>query len=311
MFGIALVAGLLLPVEPEPVLTFATYNVCKTSCGSGQFTWDRRKNATVRTILSARPDVIGLQEADNSYRFYTRKLKKHGYSRIAPDHDGCRGRCVPDSQLFYRAAAVIPLKSASQSLATWGTPALSRPVQDRNLTWGLFRDRASGGAFIAVSIHLPNEKSAKAETYRKHLARNIGPRLETWRQKIGAPSVPVVLMGDLNSFARRQPRGAQWILGRQGFLDTYTAPRKVNGKVTTVNTSSTSRDPFPPAPRRSDKPTRIDYVMVDNGTALRYEVHLRLKRGRFDNRYRGSDHNLVKATVKLPRIGLPDSFTQG
>jgi endonuclease/exonuclease/phosphatase family metal-dependent hydrolase len=311
MFEIALIAGLVLPGKPEPVLTFATYNVCKTSCGSGQFTWDRRKNATVRTILSARPDVLGLQEADNSFRFYKQKLKKHGYSRMSPDRNGCRGRCVPDSQLFYRTSAVIPLGSASQSLAAWGPTALSRSVQDRNLTWGLFRDRASGGAFIAVSLHLPNEKSAKAERYRKHLAGIITPRLKTWRQKVGAPSVPVVLMGDLNSFARRQPRGAQWILGRQGFLDTYSAPRKTNGKVTTVNTSATARNPFPPGPRRSDRPTRIDYVMVNNGRALRYEVHIRLKGGRFDNRYRGSDHNLVKATVKLPWVGLPDPFTDG
>lgn len=396
MIEIALTAALMLPAKPEPVLTFATYNVCKTSCGTGQFEWDRRKAATVRTILSARPDVLALQEADNSYWFYEEELGKQGYARVTPDIDDCSGECVPDSQVFYRTSAVTPvatnvrndprpaaceafpvagpvepdypdlppepdwqadpqewaqweaareqlesesaqewkaylgeyrawsaagcqtystwtpfrsLGSASISLATWGRPDLAGSVQDRNLTWGLFRHQRTGAAFLAVAVHLPNEKSPQAEKYRKHLAQSVKPQLEQWRKRLGAPSVPVILMGDLNSFAYRQPRGAHWILAKQGFRDAHSAPQKVNGNVTTVNTSATSRNPFPPGPRRSDNPTRIDYVMLDKGRALRYEVHVRLKAGRFDNRYRGSDHNLVKATLRLPRIGLPGSFT--
>ncbi len=395
MLEIALTAALMFPAKPEPVLTFATYNVCKTSCGTGKFAWDRRRTATVRTILSARPDMLALQEADNSYWFYETELGKHGYARLVPDVDNCSDECVPDSQLFYRTSSVTPVVTevrndprpavceaspvegplepeypdlppepdwyadagewarwyevrdrleaeydaayqayqaalrvwfdagcpayttwtplrsvggASQSLAAWATTALADSVQDRNLMWGLFRDRRSGGAFLAASIHLPNEKSPKAERYRKHLARTVKPQLQQWRDQVGAPSVPTVLMGDLNSFAYRQPRGAHWILGKQGFRDAYSAPRKVNGDVTTVNTGATTRDAFPPKPRRSKNPTRIDYVLVDGGKALRYEVHLRLKGARFDNRYRGSDHNLVKATLKLAKVGLPGSF---
>jgi endonuclease/exonuclease/phosphatase family metal-dependent hydrolase len=396
MIEILAATALLLPAKPDPALTFATYNVCKTSCGTGEFAWDRRKAATVRTILSARPDVLALQEADNSYWFFEDELGKHGYARVAPDVEECVGECVPDSQLFYRTTSVAPVVtkvpsdprpaaceafpvdgpseprypdippepdpeadsqawarwdaerdrleaesarawedylrayraysragcqeyadwtpfrsvgSASQSLAGWGQPALAKSAQDRNVTWGLFRAKRTGAAFMAVSMHLPNEKSPRAEKYRKHLARTVSSRLAQWRQKLGAPSVPVVLMGDLNSFAYRQPRGAQWILAKQGFRDAYSAPRKVNGNVTTVNTSATSRDPFPPRPRRSDNPTRIDYIMFDRGKALRYEVHVRLTSGRFDNSYRGSDHNLVKATVRLPRVALPAAFS--
>jgi endonuclease/exonuclease/phosphatase family metal-dependent hydrolase len=199
--------------------------------------------------------------------------------------------------------------SESVALSQWGPPALTRSAQDRNITWALLRHRSSGAGFLAVSMHLPNEKSPAAEKYRKHLAKSLKPRLQSWLGSLGAGGVPIVAMGDLNSFAYRQPKGAHWILGKSGFKDAYSARRKVNGDVTTVNTSATDRNPFPPRPRRSDNPSRLDYVMFDQGKALRYEVHIRLKGGRFDNQFRGSDHNLVKATVKLPQVGLPAAFS--
>lgn len=395
MLELAVTAALMLPAKADPVVSFATYNVCKTSCGTGRFAWDRRKKATVRTIVSAKPDVLALQEADNSYLYYEEALRRHGYKRVQPDTDVCTDGCVPDSQLFYRPtvtpigrqvpseprpSACLPyppkgpvepvdqdyppyppagsdpalvrqweqlraqiraandaadfeyylasqsyeragcaayadwtpfttLGSRSNSLAEWAESAdLARSAQDRNIMWSLFKHKRTGAAFLAVSIHLPNEKTPQAEQYRKSLAKSLTPKLSNWRSRVGAGKVPTIVMGDLNSFAYRQPRGAHWILGRSGFKDAYSAARKVNGDVTTVNTSATNRDPFPASPRRSDTPTRLDYVMFDKGRALRYEVHIRLKSGRFDNRYRGSDHNLVKATLKLPHMGLPKRF---
>ena len=49
---------------------------------------------------------------------------------------------------------------------------------------------------------------------------------------------------------------------------------------------------------------RIDYVMVRNGVMpLRYEVFLRLRRnGTFHPAYRGSDHNMVLGTWRLPVV---------
>jgi endonuclease/exonuclease/phosphatase family metal-dependent hydrolase len=396
MLEMAVTAALLLPMKADPVVTFATYNVCKTTCGTGRFAWENRKEATVRTILSAKPDILALQEADNSYPFFEDRLGRHGYARVEPDTDNCTGSCVPDSQLFFRtstmAAVQVQVPSAprpepclryppagpeapeypvyppqpspnadpeqwrawreeldrideqygaanqvwrearadynrsgcgeyaswtpfstvgseSVALSQWGPAALTRSAQDRNITWALFRHRRSGAGFLAVSMHLPNEKLPATEKYRKYLAKSLKPRLQSWLGQLGAGSVPIVAMGDLNSFAYRQPKGAQWLLAKSGFKDAYSARRKVNGDVTTVNTSATNRDPFPPRPRRSDNPSRLDYVMFDKGRALRYEVHVRLNGGRFDNRFRGSDHNLVKATVRLPRVGLPAAFS--
>ena len=47
---------------------------------------------------------------------------------------------------------------------------------------------------------------------------------------------------------------------------------------------------------------RIDYILASGGVRPRsYEVFLKLRaNGRFNNRYRGSDHNLVRAELSLP-----------
>lgn len=77
------------------------------------------------------------------------------------------------------------------------------------------------------------------------------------------------------------------------------ARQRTNPRVATVNVTRRHRDPFPVRPVRSDTPARLDYVLVAGGRPVAYEVLLRLIHGRFDDRYRGSDHNLVLGTVRL------------
>jgi endonuclease/exonuclease/phosphatase family metal-dependent hydrolase len=411
--GLATICLAALPnpasAKPEPPLRFATYNVCKTSCGVGQFAWDQRKDAVIRNILSAQPDVLALQEVDNSHYWITGQLEKHGYAMVEPLTDECHdgGDCIDDSQLYYRTARVSPIVAMvanepvsapckpyindggellisepadlrypvspgppwdyptaadyEAAMAAWrqqhevvraaeeaawmqylhsmqqyrdvdaahncerflgrtptvgigsgGTAwdslskdSLEKWVDNRNFTWAALRDRKSGGTFMAVSMHMPNEKGPFAERYRRNVAKGLVSFLNRTAKGFGLAATPKVLMGDLNSYWQRQPRGAQWILGRAGFKDTFGARTKVNENVPTVNLTSSQPNPFPDKPFRFGSPARLDYVMVDKGTALRYEVHLRLKGGRFDNRYRGSDHNLVLADVRLPRVKAP------
>lgn len=386
----------------SPVLRFATYNVCKTTCGTGKFAWSRRSQAVLRNILSAKPDVLALQEVDKSYAWMDEQLGRHGYARVTPRTTSCGG-CVADSQLYYRTAVVAavtkrvptdpipgrcmpyfpntpgvlfeppdepPLSeppefpdiayddpeyeqkvaaykaayaaweaehdrlwalydqqyaayrqfvaqykatdcdkyvgwqpytengSGEVALSTWGSQALATSAEDRNLVWAVLMVKASRSPFVATSIHLPNEKTGPAEKYRKSLAKAIPARLREVQKQLAVDG-PIVLLGDLNSYAYRQPRGAQWILGKAGFRDAYKARKRVNADAQTVNVTTLRRNPFPPRPFRNSNPARLDYVMVDRGLPLRYEVHLRLRGGRFDDRYRGSDHNLVLADLRL------------
>lgn len=403
--ALALMPAAPAVAKPGPVVRFATYNVCKTSCGTGQWAWPKRRDAIVRTILSAKPDVLALQEADNSYSWLEDRLRASGYRRVLPAVSTYSGD-INDSQLFFRsqvirqvqlpvpsppiAAACLPffpvtpgvpaldppdepqyppypqypdlsgddyeqkladydaavkardalvaqleaqylqqLKAYRQrqrdysnlgcykyqgwqpftpagsgevSLAQWGAARWKKSSDDRNLMWAVLQHKASGTPLLAASIHLPNEKSPAAEKYRKSLAAAIPVQLRASTRELGL-NPPTVLMGDFNSFRARQPRGAQWLLGRSGFRDAFAAPKKVNADISTANVTP-DRNSWPARPRRLDEPARIDYVMFNRGRALRYEVHLHLRNGAFDNRYRGSDHNLVLADIRLPAGGL-------
>jgi endonuclease/exonuclease/phosphatase family metal-dependent hydrolase len=115
-------------------------------------------------------------------------------------------------------------------------------------------------------------------------------------------------MGDFNSYRQRQPRGSQWVLGKQGYRDAFTAKRAENADVPTVNVTTKYRDPFPAKPFHLDQPARLDYVFVEGGTPVRYELQLHLRNGKFDNRYRASDHNLVTAQLRLKNVPLPDRW---
>lgn len=170
---------------------------------------------------------------------------------------------------------------------------------DRGWSWAYLRDRASGAVLLVACVHLPSDKSAWGERLRRASARGVVRYLADNRRAHGMPDVTTVIAGDLNSFPERQPRGAQHVLHRAGYQDAFMARQRTNPRVATVNVTRRHRDPFPVRPVRSDTPARLDYVLVAGGRPVAYEVLLRLIHGLFDDRYRGSDHNLVLGTVRL------------
>lgn len=215
--------------------------------------------------------------------------------------DWYRYRCV--DHVGYRATIDMATGMMSQrqlSGLDWGN------IQDRNVSWAYLQDIATGAVFMALSVHLPNEKTAQGETVRRRTAARIASWAESQNAGLGLGNIPVVLMGDLNSFQARQPVGAQAALYAAGFVDAFSAKVRINAHYPTVNVTPLTRrwDGFPPRPFRYAGPAnRIDYILAKNGVRARsYEVFLTLRRGRFDNRYRGSDHNLVRADLWIPVV---------
>lgn len=305
----------------DTTLTLATYNICKKTCGTGEFAWANRKSAVLRTLAASYADVIGIQEASGTVTELMPTLAAKGYLRAA-SWTFCRAGCTADSYIFYKADTIEPVpygveqqtNAIRYSSAGMGSETLKSLTSglnwsgsfDRNFAYAVLRHKGTGAAFIASSVHLPTEKTPAAERLRRASAGAIAARLDAITYSLGAGDIPRVLLGDLNSFPRRQPKGAQHVLSRLGFKDALKAPVKVNSEVPTVNTTNASRDPFPMKPFRFRDPARIDYVMFDQGRPLRYELFLRLKKGKFDNRYRGSDHNMVIARVAIPTVPIPD-----
>lgn len=295
-------AGLSVPAAQGPGITIATYNVCKRTCGAGPFAWERRRHAAARSISASGAQVVAVQEAAGTIDWLAARLGPRGYRLAATSTSGCGRGCTQDAFIFYRTDAVEPLgvRPGQGSATLSGVTAVPwAGTYDRAWSWAYLRDRASGAPLLVASVHLPNEKTGQGERLRKAAARGVVRSLAANRQAHGLPGVPTVIAGDLNSFAARQPRGAQRIIARAGYRDAHAAGRKVNARVPTVNVTRIHRDPFPVRPFRFDRPARIDYVFASHARPVRYEVFLRLKSGRFDNRYRASDHNMVVGTFRL------------
>lgn len=300
LVALAVVLGGIAPARPAladaPVITVATYNVCKRTCGSGRYDWHHRRAAVVRNIAASGADVVAVQEAAGTVRQIARRLP--GYALVTTSTGGCGRGCTQDSFVLVRSATVAAVGQGGTTLSAISGLRWSGTF-DRGWSWAYLVQRATGARFLVASVHLPNGKNSRMEQLRRAAAAGVVSKLRSNAAARGLSGITTIVAGDLNSFARRQPQGAQRVLQQAGFRDVHSAPDRNNAKVPTVNVTGRFRNPFPVRPFRFRNPARLDYVLFDRGVALRYEVFLRLRHGRFDNRYRGSDHNLVLGTVRL------------
>lgn len=181
-------------------------------------------------------------------------------------------------------------------------------VQDRNVSWAYLQHIASGGVFLAVSLHLPNEGTVAGERARRAVAAQLPGYIEALNAERGMPGIPVIVLGDFNSYAAREARGAHWIFGQAGYRDAFTAAKRINPRFGTINITPKLQKwhGFPPRPHHyPNAATRIDYVFTTNGIVpLSHKVVMHLKNGRFDPAFQGSDHNMVAAALSVP-VALP------
>jgi len=206
-----------------------------------------------------------------------------------------------------RSAGLVSTKSLTPN-TQWGG------VLDRYFAWGYFRHKSSGARFLAMSVHLPSDRKItqnKPPQAIEQMRLDSADAIARWADQrntiFGVSALPTIIMGDLNSFAARQPNGAQKHFADAGYVDTFTAEKKVNKAFATVNSNKATQQykGFPPKAfhyKYNGVGTRIDYILAKNAeTSLRWEIFLQLHKGfMFDEDYRGSDHNLVRATAQIP-----------
>jgi endonuclease/exonuclease/phosphatase family metal-dependent hydrolase len=292
----------------------ATYNICKSTCGKGRYSWGKRRVALVRTVEDESPDVLALQEA-NTGRYkgsrqiddVRRRMARIGYTIASTDYSCTRG-CTRGAHIFYKSSTMH--LAATKSVAPAGMRGMSSiagarfgKVQDRAVSWAFLTPNGGPRATLYISVHLPTQQTGTGERLRRNVARHLTPWAKGLVRRSGLSGVQIVIAGDFNSFGRRQPNGAQKIVAQAGLIDSASAPVRINDSYGTVNYTPKTRKygGFPPRPYKygGTSPARIDYIFA-SVAAQRHEIVLkRTSSGRFNDAYRASDHNMVVVTLPL------------
>lgn len=220
-------------------------------------------------------------------------------------------QCTSSPRIYYKDSVVTQMVNAAGQPAAGFTslgliaPGVSSESTYRAVAWAYF-DSPGTGPFLAVSLHMTNEKEQFAEDDRNAIARALAPWADSLNARMGINSATTVLMADLNSFKDRQPRGAQFILSKNGWKDAWNAKKRINIQYSTINVTPDTRKfgGWPLKPHmRWDKGvgTRIDYIFAKGPvTFTEYEVMLWTNRdGTFNIDYQASDHQAIRAVVKF------------
>lgn len=309
-------------ILPIPNLTFATFNIAKPN-NTAVPAWKKRREAIGRTINESNSDVIGLQEATQirvvgeggarmtHWQDIQAMSAAGGYVPTTTEVDTCQpNSCIHSAHILYKADKVkqvdLPegIPSAGQGRLTDIVDGL-RYAKTREFSWAYLEGLNGTGVFLAVSLHLNNEKNARGKKDRELVGAAFTKWAEDLNKASGLEGVPMILMGDFNSYDNREPKGMLFELAEDGWLDSFNAPTneyKFFGDAYTTSYTGGNRSGWPKRPITSSDPVRIDYVMY-KGEFLHadaYQVALRLNDdGTFDNNYRGSDHMMVQAIIRF------------
>ncbi len=315
-------------ILPTPTLTFATFNIAKPS-NTAVPAWKKRREAIGRTINESNSDVIGLQEATaqlvtgeggdrmTHWQDIQAMSVAGGYIPATTEVNTCEtSKCLHSAHILFKADKVkqvdLPgeLPSAGQGRLADIVDGL-RYAKNREFSWAYLEGLNGTGTFLAVSVHLNNEKNARGKKDRELIGKAFTDWSTSLNTTSGMEGVPMVLMGDFNSYDNREPKGMVYELSQSGWQDSFEAPNnefKFFGDAYTTSYTKSNRSGWPKKPITSDDPVRIDYIMYlgERLHADAYQVALRLNDdGTFDNNYRGSDHMMVQAIIRFDPVATP------
>lgn len=185
---------------------------------------------------------------------------------------------------------------------------LARRAHGNPIGFAVVAPRAGGGPMLVVSLHFEKQNGSTGHGADDRMRNATAAGLARWARgraaELGRPRMPIVLAGDYNSYLRKHPRGPQALLQGMGFTNADTARVRRGAQYATVNKYPLDAkwDGFPPRPRSFELGgPQIDMIMTAGlGRAERHEIHVRTTPdGRFDERFRASDHNLVRAWFRI------------
>lgn len=299
------------PAITADALTVAAYNVGSISATKSSrfagYRWADRRASAANAIARANPDVVAVQEATtakhtNGVRHYQDLLdvlstKRSGYA-LAYDAAtiGTAGGSgvTKGDHIYVRTQRVQVLSSGVQSVSALLARG-DRISKDRHFGWAHLRDRRTGETFWVASVHL--QSNSRASSSHRVAAITAIDAFLTRRASAGEA---VMLMGDFNADVARDRAGASTQAVRLGYTDAASAPVTEGHRWATTNNQNGNPKGYPATPYSyAYGPTRIDYVFVRGAKVLSHTNQVVLRKGRFVESYRGSDHNLQRAQVLL------------
>jgi len=314
-------------IPPVPTLTFASFNIAKPTNTSVP-SWKKRREAIGRSINESNSDVIGIQEATGlwvvgsggkrmrHWQDVKDMAAKGGYVSITVKENTCKPACVNTAKILFKPDKVKQVESI-KDLPSAGKGRLSdiadglKYAKNREFSWAYLEGLNGTGKFLAISLHLNNQTNARGKKDRALVGKEITKWADELNEARGLTGIPMVLMGDFNSYRNREPKGMIFELSKDGWQDSFTAPTnefKFFEDSYTTSYTGNSKSGWPKRPITSSDPVRIDYVMYKGETlqADAYQVALRLNEdGTFDNDYRGSDHMMVQAIIRFNPATTP------
>ncbi|MDM4761733.1 fibronectin type III domain-containing protein [Galbitalea sp. SE-J8] len=250
----------------------ATYNVLDPTLGTSLGSWSVRRKNLASTIDDAGADIVALQEA--------------GWSRVAggktpaQDLKGLIDKRMKLSKAGYRGDAILysPAKYTAGSHGVIPLPRISGDGQ-RVAIWQVLRDKKTKTAFIVLSTHLTAGIQNNAGRVRQ--AKTILARLPS----INKHGLPVVLMGDLNSYDARAAVTPMSLFAAAGLVDAELSTPATD--TPTLNTWVKATSPT--------GSVRFDHIAVSSSVGVnRTEIENPKLTGP------ASDHRLLWADVSIP-----------
>lgn len=221
------VFGLVASGAPaaEGDLTVMTYNI-RFASPKPPNAWPDRKGALIEVIRNYMPDVLGTQECTfGQAKDIQDGLAEYRWIGLGRD-GGSRGEFMA---VFYQHEKLEPLEFDHYWLSdtpdvigssTWGN------TNRRMVTWVRFRDRKAGNQFYFINTHFDHQIQP---------AREKSAQLILQRIKALDKDVPIILVGDFNSVAGKNP-AYDTLVNPDAFKDVWKETEDANREeVSTFN----------------------------------------------------------------------------
>lgn len=318
------------PAEAAP-LRVASYNVRCHNCSSSSANekpWSTRRDAVISTIEDADPDVLGLQEAQQSWLYSDtgKKLSLAQFEDLAnrlgspwalvnKHRNNCVKSTTPTNCTYQDRGASkgtkIIYRTDRLTLLDQGATMLSqgKPSDyERYVAWAIFRQKETGREFFFADIHLEPDNDSGSSTYYWNIRKTQASDVVAAIRKHNPDDLPVVLVGDPASNKFDTPSNAPYdVFVKAGLVDplgnAYRSTTAVNPTVEKrINTNYNSFNAWERFARRSGNVngTYTDYIFTSPMRVSEWETVVKVDA---NNNFVGvipSDHNLIRATVWLP-----------